>query len=166
MKRSIAIAAIAISGCGPSAAPPGDSGVRLDPVAFFSGRSHGEARLSKIIGGDERVTVDSFGKRDGHHGLILDQTIREGSKLARQRRWTIIPAGPGRFTGALTDATGPVAVTVSGARATIRYRMKNGLDVEQRLALKRDGRTMLNELEVKKFGIRVAELNETIRKLD
>jgi hypothetical protein len=44
--------------------------------------------------------------------------------------------------------------------------MKGGLEVEQQLALQSDGRTVLNRLEVKKFGARLATLNETITKLD
>jgi hypothetical protein len=74
--------------------------------------------------------------------------------------------GPGRFTGTLTDAVGPASIEVAGARATIRYRMKGGLDVSQQLALQPGGRTVLNRLTVTKFGIRVATLDETIRKLD
>jgi hypothetical protein len=57
-------------------------------------------------------------------------------------------------------------VEVAGPRATIRYRMKSGLAVAQQLALQPGGRTLLNRLTVTKFGIRVATLDETIRKLD
>jgi hypothetical protein len=72
--------------------------------------------------------------------------------------------GPGHFTGTLTEATGPVDITVSGPRALIRYPMKGGLEVRQQLALQSDGRTVLNRLSVRKFGLEVAHLDETIRK--
>lgn len=73
---------------------------------------------------------------------------------------------PGRYTGTLTDAAGPVVVTISGARADIRYRTKAGVDIAQQLLLQRDGTTIVNRLRAKEFGIRVATLDETIRKLN
>ena len=44
--------------------------------------------------------------------------------------------------------------------------MKGGLKVDQKLTLQSDGRTLLNRLKVEKFGVRVATVEETIRKLD
>lgn len=164
--RSAALACIALAGCTPAADLRADDGARFDPVAFFAGRSAGEAVLHKLVGKAVPVRVVSRGRRDARGGLVLDQTIREGSKPARQRRWVMRPVGPDRFTGALTDAAGPVDISVAGPRATIRYRMKNGLGVEQQLALQKDRRTLLNRLSVSKWGIRIAQLDETIRKLD
>jgi hypothetical protein len=54
--------------------------------------------------------------------------------------------------------------TTAGARAYIRYTMEGGFQVEQELALQGDGRSVVNRLQVKKFGVRVAILEETIRK--
>ncbi len=76
------------------------------------------------------------------------------------------PVAQNLYSGTLTDAEGPVSVTTSGSRALVRYKMKGGFDVEQQLVVQRDGRTLLNRLEVTKFGVRVATLNETIQKLD
>jgi len=59
-----------------------------------------------------------------------------------------------------------VNVSVVGPRAYIKYRMSEGLTVGQLLALQSDGKTLLNRLHVRKFGIRVATVDETIRKLD
>jgi hypothetical protein len=72
----------------------------------------------------------------------------------------------GSYTGSLTDAEGPVHVTVSGPRAHIKYRMPGGVKVDQQLTLQSDGRTLLNRLQVTKLGLRVATVDETIRKLD
>jgi hypothetical protein len=133
-------------------------------MAFFTGRTHGDGELDKLFSSPARVTVDSVGRRQGNT-LILDQTIRGHEKLPRFRRWTMMRVAPNRYSGTLTDAAGPVLVTVAGARAYIRYTMKGGLKVEQQLALQSDSRTILNHLEVKKFGARVATLDETIRKV-
>ena len=166
MRVIIFLAALCLAGCAEASDLPADALARFDPISFFTGRSHGDASLRKLMSSDVRVQVDSVGRSDGQGGLILDQTIREGAKPARQRRWVMRPVAPNRFTGTLTDAVGPVEVTIAGPRANIRYRMKSGLDVEQQLALQSDGRTLLNVLIVKKLGVRVARLTETIRKLD
>ena len=156
---------ITVCGCATSGNLPAASGATLDPIAFFSGRSQGEGELDKLLGRSVRVSVASVGRTQGGT-LVVDQTIREGGKPPRLRRWTIRPVGPNRYSGSLTDATGPVQVTVSGPRAYIRYEMNNGLQVEQQLALQASGTTLLNRLHVKKFGITIATLEEMIRKLD
>jgi hypothetical protein len=57
-------------------------------------------------------------------------------------------------------------VTTDGPRASIAYRMRDGLGVRQQLALQGDGRTLFNHLTVTKWGIRVATVRETIRRVD
>lgn len=157
--------AIAVSGCATSVMLPAASGASLDPIAFFTGRTHGEGELDKLFSSPVKVTVDSIGRRQGDT-LILDQTIREGEKPPRVRRWTIRRVAANRYTGTQTDAEGPVHVVITGPRADISYRRADGLGVHQQLALQSDGRTLLNRLEVEKFGLRVATLDESIRKLD
>jgi hypothetical protein len=44
--------------------------------------------------------------------------------------------------------------------------MRRGLAVQQQLDRQPGGRTILDRLEVFKLGVRVATLDETIRKLD
>lgn len=166
MRLSVAVLALPLAGCNVGTVLPADQGASFDPIAFFEGRTRGEGTLHKVIGGDSLVTVESFGTRDRRGGLVLDQVIRRGTKPPSQRRWVMRPVTPGRFTGTLTEAEGPVEGTVSGPRATIRYRTKDGFHIEQHLALQPGGRVLLNELNVRRGGIRVARLDERIRKLD
>jgi hypothetical protein len=166
MKLAAPLAAVALAACAPASALPADPTAKFDPVAFFLGRSHGDGTLRKLLGKPARISVDSVGRRERDGTLVLDQTIKVGTKAPSTRRWTMRQIGGSRFTGSLTDAAGPVSIEVAGPRATIRYRMKGGLDVSQQLALQPGGRTVLNRLSVRKFGIRVATLDETIRKLD
>jgi hypothetical protein len=135
----------------------------IDPIAFFTGTTHGTGRLHPIVGKASAVTVASTGTPTAS-GLRLVQRITEGTKPERTRVWVIAPAGPGHFTGTLTDATGPVTMTVSGPRAFVAYATPSGLRIRQQLALQSDGRTILNHLEAFKLGIRVATLDETIRR--
>jgi len=165
VRLAAAAAAVTLSACATSVLLPADSGATLDPIAFFTGRSHGDGTLDKVLGGSARVRVDSVGLRVGET-LVLDQMIREHRKPARVRRWTMRPAGPNRYAGSLTDAVGPVRVRTAGPRAYISYTMKDGLQVEQQLALQSNRSTVLNRLSVKKFGLPLATLEETIRRLD
>ncbi|MCW3796614.1 DUF3833 domain-containing protein [Sphingomonas sp. BN140010] len=144
---------------------PADTSARLDPIAFFTGRTEGRGELHQIFAGARAMRVESSGRPTGGGGLVLTQRISQEGKAPRTRVWTIRPVAPGRYSGSLTEAVGPVALTVAGPRAQIRYRMKGGLDVHQQLALQPDGRTVLNHLEVAKLGVRVAHVEETIRKL-
>jgi hypothetical protein len=163
-KPLIAGAMLALCACASNVAPPAAAGPPFQPIAFFEGRSHGDGELRKLFSSPVKVSVDSVGRmRNGT--LVLDQTIRESGKPASTRRWIIVRAGPDRYSGTLTDAVGNVAGRVEGPRLYIRYTMKHGLTVQQHLAEQPDGRTILNRLVVSKLGVRVATLDETIRKL-
>lgn len=155
---------VAVCGCTTGAPLPAANGAELDPIHFFTGRTHGEGELDKLFGKSAKITVDSVGRTQGDM-LILDQAVREGDKPPHARRWTMRRISASRYSGTLTEATGKVQGTVSGSRARIRFKIEHGLDVEQQLALQSDGVTILNRLIVRKFGVRVAILNETIRKL-
>jgi hypothetical protein len=136
----------------------------IDPIAFFTGRSHGEAKLKVLLQSPKTVTVESIGKRGKNGTLILDQRVREEGKDAKSRRWVLRRVGPGRYTGTLTDAVGPVVVTSDAQAVHIRYEMKDGLQVEQTLTPQERGRVMDNQMHVRKLGLVVATLHERIEK--
>ena len=164
-KPLVAGAMLALYGCASNVTLPAAADRQFEPIAFFEGHSHGEGELRKLFSNPVKVSVDSVGRvRNGT--LVLDQAIKEGEKPASTRRWIIVRAGPDRYSGTLTDALGNVAGRVDGPRLYIRYTMKHGLTVQQHPAISRqpDGRTILNRLEVSKLGVRVATLDETIRK--
>ena len=156
--------ALAVTGCSSIRLPAAEQ-ASLDPIAFFTGRTFGTGTLKVALSSSTSIVVESVGRPEPG-GLLLRQTIREGDKPPRVREWRIRREAPGRYTGTLTEAEGPVSLTTRGPRALIRYRMKDGLAVEQQLALQPDERTILNDLQVSKWGLRVARLRETIRKAD
>lgn len=160
-----ALLALEIAGCANRVPQPAGGGGALQLMAFFTGRTHGDGELAKLFSKKVKVSVDSIGRRQGDT-LILDQRIFEGGSPPSARRWTMKPIAPNHYTGTLTDAKGPVDVVISGARADIRYTTKAGFNVNQQLVLQSDGTTILNRLRAHKFGVPVATLNETIRKLD
>jgi len=156
----VAAAAMALGGAATAPAPT------LDMTAFFSGRTHTENVLKIVFKRPARLVVDSVGGRGDRGDFVLLDTVREEGKPVRTRKWIMRPNGPNRFTGSLTDATGPVDVTVSGRQAVIRYTMKGGLKVVQQMDLQADGRTLSNHVDVRKFGLRFASVDGTVRKLD
>lgn len=153
---------LAVCGCSRSVPLPAGS-TQFRPIAFFEGHTRGEGELHKLFSKPVSVSVDSVGRLQNGK-LILDQTIRKEGKPPSMRRWTIIPVGHNSYSGTLTEAVGEVDAKVVGAHGYIHYTMAHGLTVDQELALQGDGTTVLNRLVVHKFGLRVATLNETIRK--
>ncbi len=160
--RGALLLASLLGGC--SSSRVAVTGWPFDPVQFFAGHTTGDATLKLITGASHRVLVDSHGTADEQGGLILDQQISEQGSRPRTRRWVLHPAGPDRWTGTLTDATGPVTVERTASDVTIRYRMHNGSNVEQYLELPPGG-VADNHLTVSRFGVKVARLDERIRKL-
>lgn len=156
--------ALALAACGSNPPATPDAGA-LDPVSFFLGRTHGDAELHKLFASPVQVKVDGVGRKQGGK-LVLDQTTRQGRQAPKARRWVMHKVAPNLYSGTLTDATGPVDIMVEGPSASIRYNMTGGFSVRQQLDLQPDGKTIFNKLYVTKFGVRVATLRETIRKLD
>jgi hypothetical protein len=148
----------------PAAADP--LAARFDPVAFFTGRTEGKGTLRKIMSDPAPLHVEGVGRVAPDGTLILDQRVQESATAPRRRQWRIRETSPGRYAGSLTDAVGPMVGAMKGNRLHIRFTMKGGLDVEQWLTLQAGGRTLANRMTVRKFGMVVAALDETIRKAD
>lgn len=137
----------------------------FDPIAFFRGRTHGEATIRIIFQSGKHLVVDSIGRAEPGGTLLLEQHIQQQGKKARTRYWRMRKTGPHRFAGVLSDATGPVSVDVVGDSVRIRYTDKDHLSFEQ--WLRTEGpRLVRNQMRVKRFGLVVAHVDELIRKLD
>ena len=139
---------------------------KLDMVAFFTGRTRTETVLRVVLHKPVPLIVESLGGKGDKGDFVMIDTVHEGDKPVRTRKWIMRPSGPNRMTGTLTDATSPVDIVVSGDSATIRYVMQGGLKVEQHLQLQADGRTLSNHVVAKKFGLKFAKVDGTVRKVD
>jgi len=133
--------------------------------AFFTGRTHADNNLHIIFHSQSKLIVDSVGHREGNQFILID-TVHEGNKPVRTRKWVTHQIGPNHCTGTRSDATGPVDIVVNGDTATIRYVMNGGLQVTQVMKLQPDGRTLSNNVDVRKFGMRFGRVDGTIRKMD
>ena len=156
----IAVAGLAAS-AGPAAADPGPS---LDMIGFFTGRTHADNVIRIALHSPHKLIVDSIGGRNKEGEFVLIDDVQEEGKPARKRTWVMRPAGTNHFTGSLGDAVGPVDVRISGDTAIIHYTMKEGhLAIEQQLKLQRDG-SLANHAVARKFGIKFATVDGTVRK--
>jgi hypothetical protein len=136
----------------------------IDPVAFFTGASHGEGRLREAFKRERRVSTDSVGRAEKDGLLTLDQKMAIEGEPLRVRHWRLRQVAANRFTGTLTDATGPVDAQVIGRAIRIRYPMKGGLKVESWLTAVPGARAFDNKTIITKWGLKVAALTERIEK--
>ena len=155
--------ALAACGSGTTASPPTAAG-KIDPLAFFTGPSHGVGSIKIIFKSSQPLHVTSNGRGDGHGGIFLDQVVRQGNEPPKKRSWHLRPVSTTALTGTLTDASGPVTGSVSGSVLRLAYPMKGGLDASQTLTLQPGGKVLMNRMEVRKFGLTVARIDETITK--
>ena len=139
---------------------------KLDMLAFFTGRTHADNIIKIALHSPHKLIVDSIGGHNKEGEFVLIDTVQEEGKPVRKRTWVMHPAGPDHFTGSLSDATGPVDVVVHGNSATISYIMTEGhLRITQEIQLQPNG-TLSNHVIAKKFGIKFAQVDGTIRKSD
>lgn len=134
------------------------------PDVFFAGGTTGTGTL-KVVG---RVTVPTYVEGTGRtlpDGTFqLRQRVTTGNRKPTRRTWLLKPEGDDRWTGTLSEATGPVEAEVRGNLFHVKY-PGDGVSVEQWLYLQSDGRTVKNTLVARKLGATVARLEETIRKV-
>jgi hypothetical protein len=139
---------------------------KLDMIGFFTGKTHGDNVIRIAFRHPHKLVVDSIGGRNKEGEFVLIDNVQEEGMPARKRTWVMHPVSADHFTGSLSDASGPVDIVVSGGSATIRYVMKDGgLKIEQHLEMQHDG-TLANHVMARKFGMKFAQADGTIRKLD
>lgn len=143
------------------AAPPG-----FAPEHFFVGRTEGTSVVHVMLSGRHGVRDHGRGHMDRGGALVIEQVIEEEGKLPRRRSWRLVRAGPNRFTGTISDASGPVTGDVAGNVLHLRYRSAEGPSVEQWITLHPGGRTAHNRMTFRRFGLSVATLEGTIRRVD
>ena len=137
------------------------------PEHFFVGRTEGSGTVRMMLSGSHKVRDSSRGRLDASGALILDQLVYEEGKPARRRSWRLVRAGGNRITGTISDAVGPVTGEIAGNVFHLKYRAREGnAQVEQRITLHPNGRTASNRMVFRKFGLKAATLESTIRKLD
>ena len=142
----------------------GSPAAAFDPIAFFTGPSHGTGRMEQVLKATRDVRVDSIGHAERDGTLIIKQRVMIEGDPPRDRVWRLRRTSPGNYTGTLTDAIGPVAAQTIGRSILISYRMKGNLKVSQILTPIENGRAVDNRMTIRKWGMKVASLTERIEK--
>lgn len=137
----------------------------FDPVTFFTGPTEGRGTLKKILSSPQATHVTGFGAVRPDGVLVIDQTVRAEGEKTTSRHWEIHEIQPGIYSGTISDAKGVVTAKVAGDQMQLRYTTRNGFSVAQLLTATADGRTLHNAMKIRKFGIAVATVDETIQKL-
>ncbi len=133
----------------------------------------GEMLAEGVIFGPTGRVVSSFtarmeGRWEGDAGTLTERfTYATGRVQVRQ--WRLMAGQGGRLTATADDIVGTAEGVIAGNALRLRYRIilpeeagGHRLDVTDWLYLTADG-TIVNRSEMRKFGIRVAELIATIR---
>ncbi|WP_267389249.1 DUF3833 family protein [Sphingomonas sp. GC_Shp_3] len=159
---------VGLAGCVATSAPPQVDALApgFAPLAFFDGHTEGRGVLRVIASKPRTVHVTGTGRLGPDGALSLVQRIDQEGKQPRTRTWSLKPNRSGGYSSMLSDATGPVLVATDRGRLHIRFRTKGDVRVEQWLVLEPGGRVARNHLVARKFGLRVAVLDETITKID
>ena len=123
------------------------STVNLITKKPYRGRTVGHGRIEK----------------DG--SLVLIQRVEDQGQRPYQRRWHMRQVGPGRYSGTMTEAKGPVTAEEVRGRYRFRFRMKGGVSIEQWLTPLAGGRAALSAITIRKLGMKVGSSTGTIRKL-
>lgn len=159
------VVAIAIVAALVASAEPVQPQPQLDPLEFFTGETRGDGMIKVMMKAPTPVRVETRGTPDGKGGMTLDQKVYETGKPVRARRWILYPTSKTTLAGTVTDGAGPITGDLSGNRLHLKYRTKDGLAFEQWMYLQPNRRTMVNRMTVRKWGMVVARIEETIRKL-
>lgn len=164
-----AITAAALAGLallpGQSAVQAQGAAVRFDPVAFFTGPTASEGTLSQIFSSTKTTRVTTFGVPQADGGMVLQQDVRIGDQPVRHRVWRLRETSPGRYAGTISDAATDVEGRLEGNTLTLTYTMENNLGVHQVITARPGGQVADNVMRIRRFGITVARLRETIRKV-
>lgn len=135
------------------------SGTMLSEGMIYGPRGHVVSRFAAKMAGSW----------DGNAGILTEDFTYAGSGQTQARCWHLTLGKNGKFTATAPDIIGVAEGEVSGATVRLTYRIKlteeaGGyvLDVTDWMYLMENG-VIMNRSEMRKFGIKVAELIATIR---
>jgi hypothetical protein len=131
---------------------------------FFVGRTEGSSSVHVALSGSHNVLDRGRGWMEGQV-LVLQQAVQEEGKPIRNRTWRLTRAG-NAIRGTISDARGPVAGEINGNIVHLRYSSADGPSVEQWLAFDPGGRFARNLMIFRRFGLELARLQGTIRRVD
>ena len=146
-----------------SAAMPASDPV--DPLRFFVGRTETTGRVKVMFHKSYATHSTGVGRIDRDGTLVLLQKVFDEGKPPQDRSWRVRQVGPGRYTGSMSEAVGPVTIDRVGNSYRFRFAMKGRLAVEQVIAPLAGGRSVKSSAKIRRYGMVVATTDGVIRKI-
>lgn len=164
MMRMRAVAfAVALS----LAMAPSQSAVAADdPLQFFEGRTESVGTVHLMMKKPFRSKAIGNGEIKPDGSLVLVQRIYDQGEQPRERRWHMRRVGPGRYSGTMSEAKGPVTVEEIDGKYRFRFRMDGSVSVEQWLIPAADRQSARSKITIRKYGIHVGSSNAVIQKVN
>ena len=164
-RLSLAVLPLVMVGASAAASAEAERASRLnDPMSFFDGRTEGISTIKVIMKKPYRSKTIGSGDINGGVLTLVQKVVEEG-KSPYDRRWKMRQASPGRFTGSMTEAVGPVVAEEVGGKFRFRFKMKGNLVIEQWLTPLPGGKEAISKVSIRKYGMKVGSSDGTIRKL-
>jgi len=135
-------------------------------MRFFEGRTESLATVKIVMKKPFKSRSIGRGEIRPDGSLLLVQRVEDEGKPIHERRWHIREIEPGKFTGTMSEAKGPVTVEEVGGKYRFRFKMKGNVSVEQWIAPLPGGKTASTKVTIRKMGITVGQSVGTIRRLD
>lgn len=134
---------------------------------FFTGSTEGRGILKTAMSHGKNVQVHGTGHLEPDGTLMLDQRVEQIGAKEQHRQWHFNKVGANRYSGTLSDAAGPVTGEINGNCLHLFYKLQqHGLNTDQWLYLQQDQHVVLNRMIVRRLGLTVATLDETIRHVE
>jgi hypothetical protein len=138
---------------------------KLDALRFFEGRTESIATIKLVMKRPYKSRSIGRGEIKSDGSLHLVQRVEEDGKPPHDRRWHIREVGPGRFSGTMSEAKGPVTIDEVDGKYRFRFKMKGNVSVEQWVIPQPGGRSATSKVTIRKMGITVGQSDGTIKKL-
>ena len=157
--RSAALA-LAMALAAPAAAE------ETNAMRFFEGRTESVGTVKLLMNKPFQSRAIGKGEIMPDGSLHLVQRVEDQGQQPRERRWRMRQVAPGRYTGTMSEARGPVTVDTVAGRYRFRFRMEGNVSVEQWLTPMPDGQSARSRVTIRKYGVLVGRSDGVIRKLN
>ncbi len=175
MALILALYALAQRLMGFQAQKPGDY-ARCEPAMDIRKHLSGPIRCEGVIYGpngrvSSRFTADMEGRWDDNRGVLAEHfSYDSGTK--QDREWRLTIGNDGRIIAEADDLVGTGSGKQEGNAVQLRYTIRlpesaggHALEVTDWLYLV-DDKTIVNRSQFRKFGVKVAELVATMRRVE
>ncbi len=170
----IVLAVVALSGCvGLSPQRFAGTTPAFDPIAYFTGPVHSWGVIEARDGTPKsRFSVDLLGQRDGDD-LVLTQDFTFDDGRKQQRIWHLHRVDAHRFDATADDVFGVATGYAYGNSFKWDYtlQVKPGnlltrVQMHHWMYLAGDGKTLVNRVTIRKFGLQVGGTTECFQRGD